>query len=309
MIKEIIKAQKNSIACIAIGDSFYKAWEKNILPSWTMYCKKNNLGLIVFTSDLIEKNSIYWKKPTWQRCLVASEVKKKFSQVKNICVMDIDILINPYSPNIFNSMNKNKINLTSLRHNLPYHYDDTVRKLAYFRKKFLNPKYPLDSLLNCSLKTLYKLEKLSPQKDELNVGVMVFNIQKFAKKIEKWFYLYKRGLDTTTLGGCQTILNYLILKNKHQNLIDYRFNSIWVFEIASRFPHILKNLKNSNILNDFVIAILLDNYFLHFAGSGDDGAVWRKKKLLDIKELNVLGKINIYRSRKLKGLPKIKIKN
>ena len=309
MIKEIIKAKKNSIACIAIGHNFYKAWEGNILPSWIKYCKKNNLGLIVFTDHLIDKSSIYWKKPTWQRCLVASKVNEKFSIVKNICVMDIDILINPYSPNIFKSINKNKINLTSLRKNLPYNYDDTVRKLAFFRKEFLNPKYPLDSLLNCSLKTLYKLEKLSPQKDELNVGVMVFNIRKFAKKFERWFYFYKRGLDTTTLGGCQTILNYFILKNKYQNLIDYKFNSIWVFEIANRFPHILKKLKNKKILNDFIVAILLDNYFLHFAGSGDDGAVWRKNKLLHIKEFNIFGKINTYRKRKLKGLPKIKIKN
>ena len=85
MIKEIIKAQTNSIACIAIGNSFYKAWERNILPSWIKYCKKNNLGLVVFTEDLIDKSSIYWKKPTWQRCLVASNVKEKFSIVKNIC--------------------------------------------------------------------------------------------------------------------------------------------------------------------------------------------------------------------------------
>ena len=28
------------------------------------------------------------------------------------------------------------------RKNLPYNYDDTVRKLAFFRKEFLNPKYP-----------------------------------------------------------------------------------------------------------------------------------------------------------------------
>ena len=34
MIKEIFKAKKNSIACIAIGDKFYNSWKKNIFPSW-----------------------------------------------------------------------------------------------------------------------------------------------------------------------------------------------------------------------------------------------------------------------------------
>ena len=136
MIKEIIKAKKNSIACIAIGNKFYKAWSENILSSWILYCKKNKLGLIVFTKDLIKKDSIYWKKPTWQRCLVASRVKENFPIVENICVMDIDILVNPYSPNIFKNINYDKINLTSLRKNLPYNYEDTVRKLAYFRRLF-----------------------------------------------------------------------------------------------------------------------------------------------------------------------------
>lgn len=309
MIEQIIKAKKNSIACIAIGDKFYNSWKKNILPSWMIYCKNNDLGLVVFRNNLIEPNSIYWKKPTWQRCLVASKVRENFPVVENICVMDIDILINPYSPNIFNKIDKKKINLTSLRKNLPYNYDDTVRKLAYFRKLFLNPKYPLDSFLNCSLDTLYKVEKLEPQNDELNVGVMVFSVNKFAKKIESWFYLYKRGIDTGTQGGCQTILNFHILKNNFQNLIDYKFNCIWVFEIAHRYPYILKNLKNNSLIKDFIISVLLDNYFLHFAGSGYDGTIWQKKKFIVKDDLKILKKLNLYRKKKLKGLPKIKIKN
>ncbi len=130
--------------------------------------------------------------------------------------MDIDIIINPYSPDIFKNIKKNKINLTSLRKNLPFTYDDTIRKMAFFRKKFINKKYSLDSLLNADLKTLYKSEKLPPQKDEMCVGVMVFNIKKFSKILYNWFYNYKKNIDTTTGGGCQTILNYLILKNKFE---------------------------------------------------------------------------------------------
>ena len=109
---------------------------------------------------------------------------------------------------------------------------------------------------------MYKFEKLPAQSDELNVGVLVFNLKKFAKKIESWFYNYKKGIDTTTLGGCQTILNYYILKDNLQNIIDYKFNSIWVFEIASRFPFMLENLKNNKILRNFILSLLFDVYFL-----------------------------------------------
>lgn len=309
MIKEVIKAKKNSIACIAIGNTFYNAWTKNILPSWKLYCKKNDLGLIVFTEDLIDKKDNYWKKPTWQRCLVGTKVQEAFPIVKNICVMDIDILINPYSPNIFKEVDFEKINLTSLRKKLPYDYNFTTKKLAYFRRLLLNPEYPLDSFLHCSLKTLYKFEKLPAQSDELNVGVLVFNLKKFAKKIESWFYNYKKGIDTTTLGGCQTILNYYILKDNLQNIIDYKFNSIWVFEIASRFPFMLENLKNNKILRNFILSLLFDVYFLHFAGSGADGTVWQKKALIKKEDFKLLNKLHLYKKKKLKGLPKIRIKN
>ena len=119
-MKILLKEKKNSIACIAIGKKIFDHWKKNIFPFWKAYCKKHNLGLIVFTEDLIDINNPNWKKPTWQRLLVGQKIKEKFSKVKNICVLDLDILINPCAPNIFNFSKKKKINLTSLRKNLTF---------------------------------------------------------------------------------------------------------------------------------------------------------------------------------------------
>ena len=44
-----------------------------------------------------------------------SKIKKNFPKIENICILDLDILINPFAPNIFEFIKKNKINLTSLR--------------------------------------------------------------------------------------------------------------------------------------------------------------------------------------------------
>jgi len=307
-MKIIIKPKKKLIACIAIGLEYRSLWEKNILPTWKLYCKKNNIGLVLFKNDLIEKKSLFWKKATWQRLLVGEVVKKKFPKVEELCVMDIDIIINPYSPDIFKSIKKNKINLTSLRKNLPFNYNDTIRKIAFFRKEFVNKKYSLDSLLNSSLKTLYKSEKLTPQKDEMCVGVMVFNVKKFSKILHNWFFNYKKNIDTTTGGGCQTILNYLILKNKYENLLDYKFQTIWIFEVASRFPHLLKYIKNKQLMASLTMSILLDSYFLHFAGGGKESSVWESKGFYKRINTNILNNFKIYKKKKLKGLPIIPIR-
>ena len=105
-MKVLIKEKKNSIACLAIGKKIYSHWKKNIFPFWKIYCQKNNIGLVVFTKDLINKNDPNWKKPTWQRLLVGHEIKQKFPSIQNLCVLDLDILINPNAPNIFKSIKK-----------------------------------------------------------------------------------------------------------------------------------------------------------------------------------------------------------
>ena len=47
------KASKNYIVTIAIGEQYFKDWENYVLPSWKAYCKKFDIGLIVFINDLV----------------------------------------------------------------------------------------------------------------------------------------------------------------------------------------------------------------------------------------------------------------
>jgi len=300
-MKVLIKEKKNSLVCIAIGKKIYTHWKKFIFPSWEAYCKKNNLGLIVFKEELISKNNPEWKKPTWQRLLVGKKIKDNFPIIKNVCVMDIDIIINPTAPNIFDSINKDKINLTSLRNFIPFEYKSTIRKLAFFRKKFTNKNYPLDSFLNCDLKTLYQTDGLKPQRDELCVGVMAFNLKKFSQILYDWFFYFKKEKLVTNFGGCQNQVAFKILSNNYCNLLNYKFQAIWVFEIAARFPLILKKLKNFEILSDFAFSVLIDNYFLHFAGGGPECKIWLKANFLKRINYKILKEFDLYYQKKLMG--------
>ena len=58
---------KNYIATIAIGNSYLLEWERFCKIKWLNYCEKYDIGLIVFTDDLISKDHEKWKKPTWQK--------------------------------------------------------------------------------------------------------------------------------------------------------------------------------------------------------------------------------------------------
>ncbi len=52
---------------------------------------------------------------------------------------------------------------------------------------------------------------------------------------------------------------------------------IWIFEVCSRFPYLLKYLNNKEFIASFTTSILLDNYFLHFAGGGNESSVCHSK--------------------------------
>ena len=100
-MKFILKSKKslNYIATICIGKKYLSEWKKYTLPGWINYCKKNDIGIIYFDKELISNSHKKWKKPVWQQLLIGKNIIK--NKVKNICYVDTDVIINPFSPNIF----------------------------------------------------------------------------------------------------------------------------------------------------------------------------------------------------------------
>ena len=56
------------------------------------------------------------------------------------------------------------------------------------------------------------------------------------------------------------------------------------------------------------MSILLDSYFLHFAGGGKESSVWESKGFYKRINTNILNNFKIYQKKKLKGLPIIPIR-
>ena len=82
--------------------------------------------MIYFDKDLISKKNIYWKKPAWQKYLIGEKLKDL--NIKNVCYLDTDILINPFSPNIFKNYNPKKIFASSNVFNIPYELEKAQKK-------------------------------------------------------------------------------------------------------------------------------------------------------------------------------------
>lgn len=296
----------NYIATIAIGKKYLNQWRKFSYPSWIKYCKKYNLGLIVFDEDLNKVKDQFWKKATWQKFLIGKEIKESKINVKNICYLDTDIIINFLgAPNIFDFYKKDTFGLISMIKNLPMPREYTLKSMAFNRNFFYSKKYPLDSALFMSPEQQFEYHGLKKFSNFACAGVFLFNIKNHSDLMYRWYRKYPSNYHTITLGD-QPILNYEILNHGKITWLDYKFQALWSYEMAWKYPFLYdtKNAKKKEILN-CIEASLMSNYFLHFPGAWNEGKMWMSEQILsDKQKLKRFTSFAKYLIKEVSGRPK-----
>jgi len=270
------RAGCNAIVTIATGGDYFALWDRHARSAWEAYCRRHDLGLIVFVEELISRDATDWKKVHWQKTLLGTALKNANCKATNICFLDTDILINPIAPNIFDMYDPTTFGLVSLRKRLPFPYQEVLRRMAFLRHHYYDASYPLDSALFMSIEQLYEFHELEPQEDEACTGVVLFNIEEHSHLMESWFHKYDSGVQSITNGGEQTHLNYEIQRTKRVTWLDYRFQAIWAFEMAWKYPFLYgAGRDNEKSIRDCIEASLYQNHFLHFAGYWHESQMWK----------------------------------
>lgn len=265
---------------IAIGKECLRDWEENALWNWLNYCIQWDLGLVCIVSDLVDDSSTIWKKPTWQKLLIPRHLRDFYPNIKRVCYLDTDVLISPMAPDIFEVVQQGKIGLVSLYDSLPYDRQDTLDRVAYFRNLTSAGVYPLDSALFITLDDIYRYHNLTPKENLACMGLIVFDMcNPKIHLFEEYFKIYRRDVTSITNGGDQTHLNFHILSDFEVSWLDYKWQAIWVYEAANKYPAAFWTENYSNYLQD-IASSLASNYFLHFAGSWPESQIWKKAKSL-----------------------------
>ena len=294
-----------ALVTIAIGDQHRTQFEESILPTWLEYAANNNLGVIAFIDDLVPKNSMHWKKPTWQKMLLPQALRSQFPKIDLVCYLDTDVLINPIAPSIFLEHQPGKVASVSLRHNLPFEREHIFRKLNLLRKQYSYPEYPLDSALHISLSNLYSHHNLKVQKDEVCAGVLLFNPIEVEADFTKWFYSYDSSVETITNGGDQTHFNFHLQESGILHTINYKWQKIWSFEVAEKYPFLFyDNFENIELIHTCIRSAMSEAYFLHFAGSWPESKNWLRKPFrLGGNETEFSRNLRDYEQLQLSGIP------
>ena len=267
---------KNAIVTIAIGDEYYNKWINNSYPSWKRYCRRFDLGLIVVDQDLISVDDIVWKKPTWQKMLIAESLEKLPIKVNNVCYLDTDILINHYAPNIFDKYDEKTIGLVSQIKDIPFNVDIVHRRISFLRHTHYSKKYPLDSSIFMSTKDVFKYHKVDAQDNYACMGLIVFHVCNHSSLMRSWFDKYDRNVESLTGGGDEPHINYEIQNWGHITWFDYKFQALWIYEISTKYPFLYNyGRHDKSLIKECIEASLMENYFLHFAGSWHESDMWK----------------------------------
>lgn len=276
---EIKKPKKSRcyIATVAIGDEYYRQWESASLPSWVEYCDRHDLGLLVFSEELIGKDSQHYKKSNWQRLLIPRELKKYDHDATDICYLDTDVLISPFADSIFSRHIPSKVGVVSQRHNLPLRLELTLRILAFSRNRYISDKYPLDSALFMEPSRIFEENGFSDAltDDYFCSGVLLFNLENYSDLFTEWFYKYPADIQTMTGGDEEPILNYELMKMGKLNILPYEFQALWIYEVAHKYPFLFRKLDDEDLVRSCIEASLVTNNFLHFAGAWHECQLWK----------------------------------
>lgn len=310
-MKVLIEPTKtgDTLATIAVGEKYYRPWHTYAFPTWKLYCERHGFGLVAFDEDQIATDHPTWKKATWQKLLIPASLKQAGYPARNVCYVDTDILINPFAPSIFADWNPERIGLTSLRTNLPFPLADVQRRLAFLRHTHYDSSYPLDSALFMSIEQLYEHHGLAVQPDEACMGLIVFNVERHGDVMLNWFNKYDRNVQSVTGGGDQTHVNFEIQSSGLVQWLDYRFQAMWAYEMAWKYPFLYSSRRHDDELaRECVEASLYQNYFLHFAGSWHEGDLWKKGIIFAGEVGEELKRYNEYLATPVTGEPKGQIK-
>jgi hypothetical protein len=149
------------------------------------------------------------------------------------------------------------------------------------------------------------MHDLPCQKDIACTGLFIFNVRNHSDMMRSWFTKYKSDVKMLDGGTEEVHLNYEIQNWGKVTWLDYKYQALWIYEMAWKYPFLYHyGRNNKQLIKECIEASLFTNYFLHFAGAWE-GEMWKIDGILDSdKSRNIFDKFSQYERTPVTGNPK-----
>lgn len=240
-----------ALVTLTIGDKTIS--EFNVFrPTWEKYAAQHGYDLVVIDSYLDDAPIARCRAANWQKLLVCRD--KRVAGYEDAVWLDSDILINFHNAPCIVAANQaapDKVGLVS--HRQAYYSNPEIRDNLVQR------------MGSGDIADLYAAAKLDPVEDYSNTGVMVFKPALHAQLFEHVYASYEENSGSAKE---ETPLSHYLYGNGLANAIDPRFNRLWVYEVAQKYP-ILLNIgarAKELLMVSSATSVWLNSYFTHFTG-------------------------------------------
>jgi hypothetical protein len=299
----------------AVGGDYLEKWRNLSSQNWINYAERFDIGLAIFTEDIIDLDSQLNKVAPWQKLLLTELMWNRFPNLNKIALIDTDVIFSPFARNIFDYSGQTGIGAVSQIKNLPFDLDQVKRRVAFLRHNFFSPDYPLDSELFATPQQFFKNRGLPIFNDYFCSGVVVINDQGTSMKLSSWYerITRKESEAIREMHGTweEPYLNVWAQDELNVNWMPYSFQALWNYEMAWYHPHSYNYPQEANGLASLLSPLestLIRNDLLHFAGGWNESLAWNlvPELFANVSSIN-LAELSNYLGSELTGKPLGKI--
>lgn len=264
-----------ALVTTAVGGAYFENWQTRSFPSWKSYALAHDIGVIVLQERLGDGEDLVSKNASWDKLLAPELVETLFPQLDQLCLLDTDVIIGPFAPDIFYQHEEGSYGVVSQEKRLPFPISQVRRRIAALRKRYYDPGFPLDSILQASPEHIFENHGLQPHSDYFCAGLIMLDRSKFSD-LASCYRSVSPDETVRSVAWEEPFVNDWVQSREHYWL-PYEFQSIWLFEMAWSYPFLYQHREtvgDTREAREAIVATLMNRNFVHFAGSWFESRVW-----------------------------------
>jgi hypothetical protein len=255
----------------AIGGDYLERWTTSVLSSWQHYADNHKLGIAVVTSDLFT-DSEPSLNGAWQKMLAPRALRDLLAREVRCALLDTDLLIAPGAANVFDVLPPAQFGVVSQEIGLPLPAAELRNRIAHLRREFLDPSFPLSSILNATPRQVFEWAGLSPFDDYFCTGMIIVDTASHADALAEAYSAAPQHDAYDAIGAWEEVwLNHWVQSRDDVTWLDYRWHALWIFEVAANYPFLYAPEASEELARWCLGASLMRNEFVHLAGRWESG--------------------------------------
>lgn len=251
-------ARRDALVTLLLGAKYQRLWHDHCRANWQRYADRHDLELITIESPLDDSARARARSPAWQRLLILGH--PALNGRHRVALVDADVLIRPDAPSVFAGVPEERVGgVREFGHPTPEVHRRALQ--TWFRiLRGRGSRY----LHNETAREFYRLRGFDVGFDEVvNGGVLVLSPRHHRRLLESVYERYEEDPRPGALAEMAP-LSWELMRADLVHWLDPRFNVLWPFYKAARFPFLFAAPEHPALARCAQQAFS-ESFFLHFA--------------------------------------------